>query len=86
MTGAIIRREPLGFPWAGTDPFLLCTHHLEKYPAASGNQGIAPEKLRGRPLGNDFTGKDGYNMYHGTSVPGFPAHVNAGIKWGQAPV
>ncbi|QUT06797.1 pirin family protein [Sphingobium phenoxybenzoativorans] len=80
MTGAILRSEPLGYPWAGTDPFLICTHHLDRYPEASDGQGIAQDKLRGRSLGSDFTGKDGYNMYHGTSVPGFPAHPHRGFE------
>lgn len=80
MATKIIRREPLGFPWAGTDPFILCTHHLEAYPPASAGQGIAPELLRDRPIGNDFSGKDGFNMYYGTSVPGFPAHPHRGFE------
>jgi redox-sensitive bicupin YhaK (pirin superfamily) len=80
MSRAILRSEPLGYPWAGTDPFLLCTHHLDHYPAASSDQGIAANNLLDRPVGNDFTGKDGFNMYYGTSVPGFPAHPHRGFE------
>ena len=80
MTDVILRSEPLGFPWQGTDPFLLCTHHLERYPPASDGQGLAADDLRDRPIGNDFSGKDGFNMYYGASVPGFPAHPHRGFE------
>lgn len=76
----IVRNEPLGVPWAGTDPFLLCGHHQDLFPAASSGQGVAAEALSDRPIGNDFTGKGGFNMYYGTSVPGFPAHPHRGFE------
>lgn len=80
MSEMILRSEPLTHPWAGTDPFLFCAHHLDHYPAANNAQGVDEEVLRGRPLGNDFSRQDGFSMYYGTSVPGFPAHPHRGFE------
>jgi len=69
----------LGFPWQTQDPFLFCVYHLDHYPRGNGEMGPA-KSLTGRNLGNDFEGKDGYRMYHGTSIPGFPAHPHRGFE------
>lgn len=65
---------------AGFDPFLFCAHHVDHYPSGNVNMGINPEKLSGRPLGEDFEGRDGFRMYHGTEVPGFPVHPHRGFE------
>ena len=80
MTDPIQSVQPLPFIWPTKDPFLFCVHHLDDYPAGNGNQGVDPENLLGRHLGNDFAGKDGWRMYHGTSVPGFPQHPHRGFE------
>jgi len=70
---------PLGFPWQTIDPFLFCVHHDDAYPA--GNEKFGPKaSLAGRNLGNDFTIKDGFRMYHGEVVPGFPQHPHRGFE------
>jgi len=79
MYNPIIQITPLGFPWETSDPFLFCVHHEDFYP--SGNDNLGPSTgLEGRSLGNDFTVKDGFRMYHGTEVPGFPAHPHRGFE------
>ena len=71
--------EPLGFTWRTQDPFLFCVHHRDFYP--KGTQELGPQaSLSGRNLGNDFTVKDGFRMYHGEVVPGFPAHPHRGFE------
>ena len=71
--------EPLGFQWKTRDPFLFCVHHDDKYP--SGNAELGPAaSLAGRQLGSDFAGKDGWRMYHGEVVPGFPSHPHRGFE------
>ena len=71
--------KPLGFTWETNDPFLFCVHHLDSYPAGNDNMGPAAS-LEGRNLGQDFTTKDGWRMYHGEKIPGFPAHPHRGFE------
>jgi redox-sensitive bicupin YhaK (pirin superfamily) len=75
----VIETGPLGFPWATLDPFLFCVHHLDAYPAANEQMGPAAS-LAGRNIGMDFEGKDGWRMYHGDVVPGFPQHPHRGFE------
>ncbi|MEJ0007932.1 MAG: pirin family protein [Steroidobacteraceae bacterium] len=78
-TSAVLSVSTLGFPWATLDPFLFCVHHQDAYPA--GNAKLGPDaSLDGRNLGQDFVGKDGWRMYHGRAVPGFPAHPHRGFE------
>lgn len=77
--GLILQRHALGFPWPTVDPFLFCVHHVDAYPA--GNEKLGPAaSLAGRELGQDFAGKDGWRMYHGQVVPGFPQHPHRGFE------
>jgi redox-sensitive bicupin YhaK (pirin superfamily) len=84
--GAPLVRErlPLGppgsvAPWPTLDPFLFCVHHVDAYPRGDGR--LAPAaSLAGRQLGSDFEGRDGWRMYHGLRVPGFPQHPHRGFE------
>lgn len=76
---AIKRVRALGFQWETLDPFLFCVHHEDHYP--EGDKDMAPVRgIEGRQLGNDFHIKDGYRMYHGQKVPGFPGHPHRGFE------
>ena len=75
----IVQIRPLGFPWVTMDPFLFCAYHDDAYP--EGNAHLGPQaSLAGRAMGQDFSPKDGWSMYHGTQVPGFPSHPNRGFE------
>ena len=76
---SIIRIDPLGQRWQTNDPFLFCVHHIDNYPA--GNDQLGPAAaLGGRNIGQDFESKDGWSMYHGDVVPGFPQHPHRGFE------
>lgn len=69
----------LGTRWPTPDPFLFCVHHDDRYPEGNERMGpVAP--LQGRDIGRDFSGKDGWSMYHGRDVPGFPRHPHRGFE------
>lgn len=93
MGDAILSSGPLGFPWPTRDPFITCVYHVDGYPA--GNDQMGPVgSLDGRELGQDDhqtgtlggsleprrEGRDGWRMYHGRSVPGFPPHPHRGFE------
>jgi redox-sensitive bicupin YhaK (pirin superfamily) len=76
---AVLAVKPLGFVWDTLDPFLFCVHHDDAYPA--GNAELGPSaSLAGRDIGQDFSSKDGWSMYHGDVVPGFPQHPHRGFE------
>ena len=75
----ILRIKKAGFPWETQDPFLFCVYHQDDYP--EGNEEAGPAtSLEGRNIGNDFAKKDGWRMYHGEKVPGFPEHPHRGFE------
>jgi redox-sensitive bicupin YhaK (pirin superfamily) len=77
---SVLAVAPLGFPWETLDPFLFCVHHDDAYPPGNGRYGPPPPLLAGRNLGSDFSRQDGWSMYHGQQVPGFPAHPHRGFE------
>ena len=79
MAEHVLQTVPLDFRWPTLDPFLFCVHHVDDYPEANDLLGPAAP-LTGRQMGSDFDGIDGWRMYHGTTVPGFPQHPHRGFE------
>jgi quercetin 2,3-dioxygenase len=79
VTDPVVQAVPLGFQWATVDPFLFCVHHLDRYPMANEHMGPAAS-LAARDIGMDFSGADGWSMYHGSVIPGFPRHPHRGFE------
>ena len=79
MTSPVKQTFPLGAQWPTIDPFLFVAHHNDDYP--EGREDLAPAaSLAGRTIGQDFSAKDGWSMYHGSKVPGFPQHPHRGFE------
>ncbi|MBP7282259.1 MAG: pirin family protein [Leptospiraceae bacterium] len=80
MNKSVIKNiKRMGFQWETLDPFLFCVHHEDFYP--KGNFEMEPvASLEGRNIGQDFAGKDGWRMYHGEKIPGFPSHPHRGFE------
>lgn len=76
----IQKRFPIGFQWETQEPFLFCVHHYDYFPEGNGQWGPAKDLLQGRDIGQDFTPKDGFRMYHGKDIPGFPVHPHRGFE------
>jgi len=76
---AIRQTFPLSSQWPTIDPFLFCAHHRDDYP--NGTVDLEPDaSLNSRTIGQDFADIDGWNMYHGKNVPGFPQHPHRGFE------
>lgn len=79
MSDSVLSVAPLESRWQTHDPFLFCVHHIDSYP--KGNERLGPAaSLAGRNLGQDFEGREGWRMYHGDVVPGFPQHPHRGFE------
>lgn len=75
----ILKIQKIDFQWEMENPFIFCAHHQDNYPKGNYAQ-VPPSALDGRRLGNDFSGKDGFSLYHGITVPGFPMHPHRGFE------
>ena len=80
MNKTIVKTFPLGFQWPTQEPFLFCVHHHDFYPKGNQNLGVDEKYLKGRDMGQDFEVRDGFRMYHGEEVPGFPVHPHRGFE------
>lgn len=82
ITGKLMikKKFSLGFQWPTNEPFLFCVHHLDHFPKGTSSFGVEKSHLAGRNMGQDFNPKDGFRMYHGEDVPGFPVHPHRGFE------
>lgn len=80
MKDTILKVEEIGLHFNTENPFLFCANHKDNYPKGNDDYGVSKDKLKGRSIGNDFSIKDGWSMYHGSVVPGFPVHPHRGFE------
>jgi redox-sensitive bicupin YhaK (pirin superfamily) len=79
-TALILETQPIDNRLPGFDPFIFGAYHQDHYPAGNGRLGPDSALLQGRDIGMDFSRRDGWSMYHGEQVPGFPAHPHRGFE------
>lgn len=70
----------LDFQWPTFGPFLFCVHHYDLYPRGNSQQAIDAKHFAGRNVGQDFSPRDGFRLYHGKEIPGFPVHPHRGFE------
>lgn len=80
LMSPVVSIKPMGFMWDTADPFLFCVHHEDYFPKGNDQMGPDPSYFKGRHMGDDFIIKDGFRMYHGKTVPGFPGHPHRGFE------
>jgi len=83
MTSRVVQQTfALGrAPYRTFDPFLFFANHDDNFPAGDERMAVPRAQLSGRHIGSDFSGKDGFSMYHGENgVPGFPVHPHRGFE------
>jgi len=78
-TKKVLGIQKLEFQWTMENPYIFCAHHNDAFPKGNDEMGPAVS-LAGREIGSDFSGKDGFSMYHGHKVPGFPVHPHRGFE------
>ena len=66
----IYRTEAIRMQLRLKDPFIVTMHHIDYYPQGNAEMGPTIPSTPDAP----------YSMYHGESVPGFPAHPHTGFE------
>lgn len=80
MSSIIKSITKLGPIWETLNPFLFSVHHQDAYPKGTEQMGPEPSLLKGHNIGMDFDHNADWRMYHGQTVPGFPAHPHRGFE------
>lgn len=75
-----IKTFPLASQWPVQEPFIFFAYHHDLYPKGTHALGPDHHDFHKRNMGQDFDGLNGYSMYHGREVPGFPVHPHRGFE------
>ena len=71
----------LGDAWVCIDPFLVCAHHIEHYPAGNDRFGVPDAERQHATPGFQTGAHDGFSLYFGADgLPGFPNHPHRGME------
>lgn len=71
---------PLDFQWPVQEPFIFFAYHHDLFPKGTHALGPDHHDFEQRNIGQDFEILNGFRMYHGREVPGFPVHPHRGFE------
>lgn len=78
--GVVLRYVDFDMHWDTEDPFLFASHHKDNYPKGNSQQAPPLDMIAWRNLGHDYKKHNGFRMYKGKVVPGFPMHAHWGFE------
>jgi redox-sensitive bicupin YhaK (pirin superfamily) len=78
--GAVLRYVDFDIHWDTEDPFIFVSHHRDNYPKGNSQQAPPYDMIAWRDLGHDYKKHNGFRMYKGKVVPGFPMHPHWGYE------
>ncbi len=78
--GAVLKYVDFDIHWDTEDPFIFVSHHRDNYPKGNSQQAPPYDMIAWRDLGHDYKKHNGFRMYKGKVVPGFPMHAHWGYE------
>lgn len=78
--GVVLRYIDFDMHWDTEDPFTFVSHHRDNYPMGNSQQAPPYDMIAWRDLGHDYRKHNGFRMFNGKVVPGFPMHAHWGYE------
>ena len=78
--GVVLKYAEFDMHWDTENPFLFVSHHRDDYPEGNRQQAPPYDMIAWRDLGHDYKKHNGFRMYKGKVVPGFPMHAHWGYE------